>query len=204
MSATDDIRVLQEHPVPRGIPRRQLAQAFLSIAATAVISPFSTDAHPVRKLLLNGILLDAADDLADVNNAAPLFLSAEQLAALDVLSEAIVPGARAAKAAPFIDLLLNVESGHVQKAFVASLDAIEGSSQSAFYVSIAKLSADQLHELLSKLSAPDFADHQHFNNLKDWIAGAYFSSEIGMRELGWTPDRVFSSFPGCSHADGHS
>ena len=26
----------------------------------------------------------------------------------------------------------------------------------------------------------------HFQNLKDWIAGAYYSSERGMRELGWT------------------
>ena len=25
----------------------------------------------------------------------------------------------------------------------------------------------------------------HFQNLKDWIAGAYYSSETGMRELGW-------------------
>ncbi len=33
--------------------------------------------------------------------------------------------------------------------------------------------------------------------------GAYYSSEMGMRELGWTEDRVFASFPGCEHPEGH-
>ena len=44
---------------------------------------------------------------------------------------------------------------------------------------------------------------EHFENLKGWISGAYYSSEIGMKELGWTPDRVFASFPGCEHPEGH-
>jgi hypothetical protein len=39
--------------------------------------------------------------------------------------------------------------------------------------------------------------------LKGWISVAYYSSEIGMKELGWTPDRVFASFPGCEHPEGH-
>ena len=33
--------------------------------------------------------------------------------------------------------------------------------------------------------------------------GAYYSSEIGMRELGWTENRFFASFPGCTHPGGH-
>jgi hypothetical protein len=45
--------------------------------------------------------------------------------------------------------------------------------------------------------------HGHFENLKGWISGAYYSSEVGMRELGWTGDRVFASFPGCEHTEGH-
>ena len=28
-------------------------------------------------------------------------------------------------------------------------------------------------------------------------------TELGKRELGWTPDRVFSAFPVCSHPEGH-
>ena len=45
--------------------------------------------------------------------------------------------------------------------------------------------------------------YRHFENLKGWISGAYYSSEVGMRELGWTGDYVFQTFPGCAHPEGH-
>src|SRR5436309_820306 len=45
--------------------------------------------------------------------------------------------------------------------------------------------------------------HEHFEDLKGWVSGAYYSSEMGMRELGWTADRVFASFQGCEHPEGH-
>src|SRR6266567_345778 len=45
--------------------------------------------------------------------------------------------------------------------------------------------------------------YDHFENLKGWISGAYYSTEAGMRELGWNGEYVFESFPGCEHPDGH-
>jgi hypothetical protein len=33
---------------------------------------------------------------------------------------------------------------------------------------------------------------------------AYYSSEVGMKELGWTDENYFAGFPGCEHAGGHS
>jgi len=44
---------------------------------------------------------------------------------------------------------------------------------------------------------------EHFENLKGWDSGAYYSSEAGMSELGWTGEYVFASFPGCEHPEGH-
>lgn len=44
--------------------------------------------------------------------------------------------------------------------------------------------------------------YAHFENLKGWISGTYYSSEAGM-ELGWTGDYVFEKCPGCTHPDGH-
>jgi len=44
----------------------------------------------------------------------------------------------------------------------------------------------------------------HFNNLKGWIAGAYFSSEKGARELGWDGNVFHTELPGCTHPDGHA
>ena len=41
-----------------------------------------------------------------------------------------------------------------------------------------------------------------FQNLKGWIAGAYYSSEPGMRELGWTGNVFHTEMPGCTHPGG--
>ena len=43
-----------------------------------------------------------------------------------------------------------------------------------------------------------------FELLKEWIATAYYSSEKGMKELGWTGQMVHAGFPGCTHPDGHA
>jgi hypothetical protein len=199
-----DIRVLQRDATPRRISRRELAQAFLTNVAAAFLSPLSSAAHPLRKHLLSGSLLDFADAHLSGGARKPLFLSAQQLSALDALSEAIVPGSRQAQSADFIDLLLSADAHEVQQEFLGALVAVESASQHAYHTNVAALSQDQLRGLLTALSEAGSADHAHFNRLKDWIAGAYYSSEIGMRELGWTPDRVFPAFPGCSHADSHA
>ena len=47
-------------------------------------------------------------------------------------------------------------------------------------------------------SGPDLG--AHLKNLKRWVSGAYYSSETGMKELGWTGPRAFEAFPGCAHA----
>ncbi len=205
MPTTKDIRVLQNDMLsPRRISRRELAQILLASFAAGILSPLSSGAHPLHKYLSNSSLLDFADVHLSAETSKPLFFSEELFVALDVLSEAIVPGSRKAQAASFIDLLLSADTHEVQQAFLASLSAAEASSNGIYHTKIVSLSSNQLHNLLTTLSSPDSTDHKHFNDLKDWISGAYYSSEIGMRELGWTPDRVFSTFPGCSHSDGHA
>jgi Gluconate 2-dehydrogenase subunit 3 len=204
MSATKDIHVLQQQSAPRRISRRELAQTLLSGLAAGFVSPASFASHPIHKHLLNGTLLDAADAHLSADSSKPLFFSAQQLAALDALSEAIVPGSRQAQGASFIDLLLSAETPEVQHKFLVSLSALEAISQNTHHAEIIVLSLTQLHGLLTSLSAPNSSEYRHFIHLKDWIAGAYYSSETGMRELGWTPDRVFATFPACPHPEGHA
>jgi hypothetical protein len=182
----------------RPISRRELAQKLLG----GVAFGFSA-VHPIRKHLLNAALLDSADAHLAANGQ-PLFLSAAQLTTLDVLAEAVVSGSRQTQSAQFIDLLLSCDTHQIQEEFLASFAALETASQQAFHTGIAALDPEQLQRLLTTVSAPAFVDYKHFNNLKEWITGAYYSSEIGMRELGWTPDRVFSAFPACPHPEGHS
>jgi len=205
MRSTNEIHVLLDDEIsPRRFSRRELAQTLLAGAAAGLTSPLSSAIHPIHKHLLNAALLNSADARLSAKNDNPLFLSTQQFAALDVLSEAIVPGSRGAQSAAFIDLLLSADTREARQMFINSLSAFESASQNNFHTAIISLDSSQLHSLLTSLSAPDSAGLENFNHLKDWIAGAYYSSEIGMRELGWTPDRVFSTFPSCSHPDGHA
>jgi len=192
MQSSNQLHVLQHvESVPRHISRRELAQALLAGVAAGLISPLSSAVHPIHKHLLNAALLDSADANLSAANNNPQFLSAQQFAELDILSEAIVPGSRNARAAAFIDLLLSVDTKNIQQEFLASLTAFEAASQSSYDAEMIALTPPQLDDLLLAASHADSADHKHFNFLKDWIAGAYYSSEIGMRELGWAPVIAF-------------
>jgi hypothetical protein len=41
----------------------------------------------------------------------------------------------------------------------------------------------------------------HFDYLKGWIANAYYSSEAGLKELGYTGQTFFQTFPDCTHPE---
>ena len=114
----------------------------------------------------------------------------------------------------FVDLLLSVDSQENQRRFLNALGALEGESIARFGHPWKALAPAQQVELLTAVSTtpagtkdeggrthPTLRDH--FEHLKGWISGAYFSSEPGMRELGWTGNVFHASFPGCTHPDGH-
>lgn len=43
--------------------------------------------------------------------------------------------------------------------------------------------------------------HDRFHDLKNWIIGAYYSTERGIRALGWNGEVVFPSYPGCPSSE---
>jgi hypothetical protein len=192
------------HKTARTISRRDLARHLLSGIAAGMVCPGLSPLHPIHKHLQNAMLLDSSDEILVSGNYRPAFLSPSQLATLDKLSEAIVPGSHKAQSAAFIDLLLSVDAAKSQQAFMDSLSALEAAASQAFHKSIVLLTGSEVNELLQAAAAKESSNRAHFENLKDWAVGAYYSSEIGMRELGWTPDRVFASYPVCGHAESHS
>ena len=200
---SNELPEVYELPLRR-VSRRELAKALLSGFAAGIVVPRLQLLHPVHTQLLNGTRLASADEVLALESNKPLFFSESQFASVERLAETIVPGSRKAESAAFIDLLLYVDSTKSQRDFAASLAAFETSANQTFHTNIASLSNTQLSELLRTASAKSSGDYAHFENLKAWTVGAYYSSEIGMRELGWTPDRVFSTFPACTHAESHS
>ena len=154
----------------------------------------------------------------------PAFLSDHQYALLEALAERIVPRSGEAQVSRFVDTLLAVDTREAQRAFLESLSAFDAAALARHSKPFAKLTADEQDGVLAAAvaqeearagsetswgwfavpaaaggkSAPDLG--AHLKNLKRWISGAYYSSETGMKELGWTSHRAFEAFPACTHA----
>ena len=188
----------------QSVSRREMAQTLLSGLAGGALFPVLSPWHPVRAHLLNGALLDSVDEALAWPSHKPLFLSAGQFAALDRIAEAIVPGSRQAQSAAFIDLLLSVDSEKSRRELAEALAALEAAARQTSGKGTVAVSDADLNVLLESAAAKGSANNAHFENLKGWAVAAYYSSEAGMRELGWTPDRVFSSYPACAHGESHS
>jgi len=142
------------------------------------------------------------------------------------LAERTVPGSMGAQVNRFLDAALSVDTQESQQKFVASLNALEGEALRRFTKPFTDLAANQQEEILTAAStahpsSPDFSGEKngetqagtrpsapdlrdYFDHLKGWVSLAYYSSEAGMKELGWTGENFFEGFPGCEHAGGHS
>jgi hypothetical protein len=212
--------------VRRSLTRREMVQRLLAGAGVGGAWPFVAASHPIHALLADEALFSEADARMAAADWKPVFLDAQQSASLIALSESIVPGSGKAQVNRFVDLLLSVDTYTHRDKFVAGLSAIESESQKRFGKLFAALAEEKKIELLTIASKGPQASkekgaasgdgsaeertgenaptlHDHFENLKGWISGAYYSSEAGMRELGWTGDYVFESYPACDHAEGH-
>jgi hypothetical protein len=174
--------------------------------------------HPVHRHLANTAAVDAARQAAEATDWTPLFLSAHQSATLEAVAERIVPGSTKARVNRFVDKLLAIETRDTQKRFLESLSAFEAvalQQSGRPFRALDPAAQDAVLETLSTRKAaapappaapsgrPAAQPVPDFNNMKTWVSGAYYSSEIGMRELGWTGNSFFGAFPGCTHPDGH-
>jgi hypothetical protein len=209
-----------------GMGRRALLQTLAGGAASAFALPALASGHPIAEHLHDQAKVTSAATKAHAANWKPAYLDAHQVETVRVLAEKIVPGSTAAKSAEFIDSLLSVDIEQNQRRFLQALGAFEGLAIAQSKKPWTSLSdADQI-ALLTKASTAESAMRpgaggagglripgaqgggasersatirDHFELLKGWIAGAYYSSEAGMRELGWTGTVIHERFAGCEH-----
>jgi hypothetical protein len=221
-----ELRVL--NLTPRGLNRRELVQRLFGGASAGLAFPAVARSHPIHNHLASPSTLDQADAKAAAARWAPEFLDPHQNETLTVLAERIVPGSTKAQVNRFIDLLLTVDTQENQKKLLASLGAFEAEAINRFGEPFKDLTEQQQNQILTVASTEKSGQPEgsgdwswfavpskepsaqarvtmrdHFENIKGWVSGAYYSSEVGMRELGWTGDVYFDSFPGCEHPDGH-
>ena len=191
---------------PEGIPRREALQTLLgTVGASFALTSVVEAQHPVHQHLASPAIVEQAQQNAAVSAYTPELLDAHQLKTLETLAEAIVPGSTTARVAPFLDQLVAVESAENKAAFLGALGAFDMAAIAKSGKAWTALSPAEQDAILREASTADAksAMRGHFQNLKDWIAGAYYSSEQGMRELGWNGNVVHSQLPGCTHPGGH-
>jgi len=148
-----------------------------------------------------------------------VFLDDHQNETLIVLSDLIIPatdtpGAKEALVNRFIDAIMAAEPPDTQREFLNALARLDGECMDRNRAAFIHAKPEQQTELLAYLAAPqslgtweesvagEQTAHRNFLTLKDWISRAYYSSEIGKRELGYNGTPMNGPYEGCTHGAG--
>lgn len=220
--------VLEKKSEPRvPLSRRDMIRALLGGAGSSLVLSHTALAHPIHKYLTDGTLLAGADSQVAAEPWKPQYLDPQQNQTLIVLAEDILPNSTRALVNRFIDLLLSVDTDEARRQFSGSLAAFDQESVRRFHLPFKDVSDADRQVILTSFSnggsrsagesisagaegspassaTREPTPYDHFQNLKTWIVGAYYSSEFGMRELGWTGIVFYESYPGCQHSEGHA
>jgi len=140
------------------------------------------------------------------------FLSAAEYAAVDAIAETIIPtddhspGARGARVADYIDLLLSESPAEIQQSWRAGLTALDASTKTRFGRPFAELSTadatDVLTDLARNEASPSTPLETFFKDTKEATIRGYYTSEIGIhRELQYQGNKMLPEFVGCTHRD---
>jgi hypothetical protein len=148
----------------------------------------------------------------------PGFLNAHQDETLIALSDAIIPvtdtpGAKAALVNRFLDLVIAAQPETVQKNFLVALDWFDAGAQERYKANFVDLTPEEKNDFLNLAAWPHthvrwgetekaFEGYEHFMLMKRWIASAFYSSPIGLKEQGWDGWAARGTFMGCEHEAG--
>jgi phosphoenolpyruvate carboxylase len=124
-----DGRLLPIVPAPPatvGVSRRAALQSLAAGIGAGLGAPLVADGHPVQQHMAH--VAAAQAPVADPASFTPVFFDPHQLATVRVLSELIVPGAKASGTPEFLDKLLNVEPAETRRRFITALGAMDGAA----------------------------------------------------------------------------
>jgi Gluconate 2-dehydrogenase subunit 3 len=207
--------------------RRELLRASVFGGAVAALTPALTTAKQSKaadaaaeksELTPAQRGVDASDELK-VANWKPVFLDEHQNETLIILSDLIIPttdtpGAKDALVNRYIDLVMAAETHENQKSFLGNLAYIDGESMRIYKNTFRYLSREDQDDLLHTMAYPlagsswtgELAGADpgftNFDQLKTHIGNAYYTSQIGMKELGRDDNFTHGVYQGCDHAEG--
>jgi Gluconate 2-dehydrogenase subunit 3 len=193
------------------ISRRTAIKALGGAAGTITLLPLLSD---------EGLLAFARIQAGNAATARKV-LSDAQFATLEALVEAIIPaderspGAKEARVADYIDLLLSEADPAVVLAWMGGLSALDQEAVRRFGNSFVRLDATQVDAILAAISANEVMPTAHpslqaqtpleafFVTTKHATIQGYYTSEIGIhRELRYKGNQFLTAFVGCHTEDG--
>ncbi len=194
---------LNENASPRGVNRRSMLKSLAAGAGTIALLPLLSE---------EGAL---AFEALQRTNAAPKLkaLTAAQYATVDAFSDAIIPtdahspGAKAARVADYIDLLLSESDEPLRNSWTQGLAALDEATNARYKAPFVKLTPAQVTEFLTEISAneakPATPVEQFFRATKDATIRGYYTSEIGIhKDLQYKGNQYLPEFVGCLTEDG--
>ncbi len=194
---------LDTNALGQGVSRRSMLKALGAGAGTIALLPLLSE---------EGAL--AFEDIQRTNAAPKLnALTPAQYATLEVFTDAIIPtdahspGAKEARVADYIDLLLSESDEPLRNSWAQGLAALDQASTAKYKAPFVKLTPAQLNEFLTEISAnedkPATPVEQFFRTTKDATIRGYYTSEIGIhKDLQYKGNQYLPEFVGCLTEDG--
>lgn len=187
----------------RGISRRTALRALGAGAGAAALLPWLSD---------EGLLAFAEVQRREAP-PSPKVVPAASFATLEALVEAIIPaddrspGAREARVADYIDLLLSESDDELKTRWLEGLEAIDAESMTRFGSPFARLGPADTDELMAFISAHETEVvtplETFFVMTKQATIHGYYTSEIGIhKELQYKGNQMLPEFVGCATVDG--
>jgi hypothetical protein len=186
-----------------GVTRRTAIKALGTGAGAVALLPWLSD----EGLLAFGRIQEAQAV------PVPKVLSASQFATLEALVDSIIPaddrspGAREARVADYIDLLLSESDADLRLQWIGGLATLEADAVARFGTTFARLDSNQTDTILAEISAnertPRTPLETFFVMTKQATIEGYYTSEIGIhQELRYKGNQFLKDFVGCETVDG--
>jgi hypothetical protein len=186
------------------VSRRAALKALGAGAGAAALVPWLSD---------EGLL---AYSRIQATNAPPSLhvLTPAQYATVEALVETIIPaddrspGAKEARVADYIDLLLSEADDSMKKPWLDGIAALDEAAKSRFGGAYSTLTAAQMETLLTGISRNEKNEKQtplesFFVMAKTATIHGYYTSEIGIhRDLQYKGNTMIAEFVGCHTVDG--
>ena len=144
---------------------------------------------------------------------SPKLLSAAQFATVEALAEAIIPaddrspGAKQARVADYIDLLLSEVDLELALQWLGGVAALDAEAVKRFNTPFARLTGAQMDAILADISRNERDPKTHLEKFfvmaKDATVRGYYTSRIGIHEeLRYKGNVFLRQFVGCETEDG--